>query len=109
MKFPTFWIRLQNPNGTVTARGWSDVSLDEATRNAQNRLIRILAALKSKHRDGLDRYSYVIDNVICEEVIDRIVDGSPSGQSKFDSFFPTLSRRHFTNNSVFLAHQRCLP
>ena len=85
MKFPTFWIRLQNPNGTVTARGWSDVSLDEATRNAQNRLIRILAALKSKHRDGLDRYSYVIDNVICEEVIDRIVDGSPSGQSKFDS------------------------
>ncbi len=42
MKFPTFWIRLQNPKGTVTARGWSDVSLDEATRNAQNRLIRIL-------------------------------------------------------------------
>ncbi len=41
MKFPTFWIRLQNASGTIGARGWSDLSLDEATRNAEVRLQRI--------------------------------------------------------------------
>ncbi len=75
MTFPTFWIRLQNASGTIAARGWSDLSLDEATRHAEDRLQRILAALRNKKTLDLDRYSYVIDNVIREDVIDRIFDG----------------------------------
>ena len=74
MKFPNFWIRVENPKGTVAARGWSDTSLEEATRNAQERLQRILAALRSHKTLDLDRYSYEIDRVICEEVIDRVYE-----------------------------------
>ncbi len=75
MKFPKFWDRVQNPRGSVTARGWSEISLEQATANARDRLQRILAALGSQKKFDLERYSYVIDNVICEQVIDRIQDG----------------------------------
>jgi hypothetical protein len=44
MKFPAFWIRSKNASGTIAARGWSDTSQDEAARNAEDRLQRILAA-----------------------------------------------------------------
>ncbi len=72
MKFPTFWNRVQNTSGLVTARGWSEESLEQATANAQSRLKRILAALGRQQSLELERYDYVIDNVICEQVIDRI-------------------------------------
>lgn len=73
MKFPNYWTRVTNPTGTVSARGWSDTSLDEAQANAENRLSRIINALQNNRARDLDNYSYVVDNVICEEVIDRIV------------------------------------
>ncbi|MEO8270403.1 MAG: hypothetical protein ABI557_11840 [Aureliella sp.] len=74
MKFPKYWTRAYNSTKKVAARGWSEVSQEEADRNAQARLRRILAALKPPRSFDLDleRYDYVIDNVICEEVVDRI-------------------------------------
>ncbi len=57
MKFPTFWARVSNPRGTVIARGWSENSLEEATSRAQDRLQRILHALKNRRNFelGLER------------------------------------------------------
>ena len=79
MKFPEFWSRVSNPRGTVIARGWSDISLEEATARAQDRLKRILHALNNRrgYELGLERYVYEVDSVICEEVVQRI---SESGQ-----------------------------
>lgn len=77
MKFPKYWTRAVNSTKKVVARGWSEVSQEEADRNAQARLGRILAALKPPRSFdlNLERYQYVIDNVICEEVVDRIEQG----------------------------------
>ncbi|MCA9158594.1 MAG: hypothetical protein KDA72_09715 [Planctomycetales bacterium] len=77
MKFPKYWTRAVNSTNKVVARGWSEVSQEEADRNAQARLRRILAALKPPRSFDLklERYDYVIDNVICEEVVDRIEQG----------------------------------
>ena len=74
MKFPKYWTRAYNSTKKVVARGWSEVSQEEAECNAQARLRRILAALKPPRSFdlNLERYEYVIDNVICEEVVDRI-------------------------------------
>ncbi len=72
MRFPRFWTRAYNAKKTVTARGWSESSLEEATQNAESRLARVLAALSTPAGIDLDRYDYVVDNVICEEVLDRI-------------------------------------
>ncbi len=72
MKFPLYWNRAYNERRTVVARGWSDSSMEEATHNAQMRLGRILTWLRSRGGVDLDRYTYVVDDVICEEVIDRI-------------------------------------
>ena len=74
MRFAKFWTVAQNPKGSVSARGWSDSSQEEADRNAAVRLERILAWLRNRN-DDLDRYSYVIDNAICEEVLHRIENG----------------------------------
>lgn len=63
---------MKNESGRVVARGWSEVSPDEALANAQARLNRILDYLRSDK--PLDEYQYVFDQVICEEVIDRISD-----------------------------------
>ena len=82
MKFPKYWTRAYSPTKTVVARGWSEQSQAEADQNAQARLARILAALKSRKpfQLDLDRYGYVIDHIICEEVIDRIAqDGREIG------------------------------
>lgn len=79
MKFPKYWTRAYNSTKKVVARGWSEVSQEDADRNAQARLRRILAALNPPRSFdlNLERYEYVIDNVICEEVVDRIErDGS---------------------------------
>lgn len=73
MRFPRYWCRVENETGMVIARGWSETSYDEALSNANNRLDRILNYLRTGK--SLDEYQYVIDNVICEEVIDRIMDG----------------------------------
>ena len=72
MRFPRFKSVAANKSGLVTARGWSDVSQAEADANANARLLRILAWLKSKRHQDLDRYSYVIDDVIIEEVLERV-------------------------------------
>lgn len=72
MKFPRYWAREQNDSGRVVARGWSASSLEEARANAQARLHRILDALRRGTPPA--PYRYVIDGVICEEVIDRIFD-----------------------------------
>ena len=71
MRFAKYWTVAKNSSGNVTARGWSDVSQDEASRNAADRLQRILDWLHHPAQD-LDRYRYVIDDAICEQVIDRI-------------------------------------
>ncbi len=73
MRFPKHWTRAQNERGTVTARGWSETSMAEAVENAQRRLQRILNALATDR--PLDHYEYVIDGVICEEVIEEVIDG----------------------------------
>lgn len=41
MKFPNYWTRVENSQGTLAARGWPDNSLQEATEHAQARLRRI--------------------------------------------------------------------
>ncbi len=71
MRFAKYWTVVKNQSGTVTARGWSDTSEADAAQFAAERLNRILDWL---HNPGLDleRYQYVIDNAICEQVIDRI-------------------------------------
>lgn len=71
MRFAKYWTVAKNSSGTVTARGWSNTSQDEASRNAGDRLRRILDWLHNPGPD-LDRYRYVIDDAICEPVIDRI-------------------------------------
>ncbi len=79
MRFPLYWKTARNESGTLTARGWSDVSEAQAQQAAQNRLERIvqfLRRLKSGSDSDLDRYHYVIDDCICEFVIDRIKDDS---------------------------------
>lgn len=65
---------MKNESGRVVARGWSETSQDEALANAKARLNRILDFLRSDK--PLDDYQYVFDQVICEEVIDRIFDGN---------------------------------
>ena len=45
MRFPKFWKQVENQARTVSARGWSDHSLEEAEQNAKVRLERILAAI----------------------------------------------------------------
>lgn len=63
---------MSNKSGLVVARGWSETSQEEAFANAQARLSRILDYLRSDK--PLDEYQYVFDQVICEEVVDRISD-----------------------------------
>lgn len=70
MKFPRYWSRVTNESGGVVAKGWSENSQEDASANATSRLRRILDALGSGR--SLEHYQYVIDNVICEEVIDRV-------------------------------------
>ncbi len=75
MKFPAYWTRVSNSQGTITARGWSETSQEQAAAHAQDRLQRILAALSQQRGfDQLERYVYEVDSVICEEVIERIVE-----------------------------------
>lgn len=75
MRFPAYWKRVCNSTGRVSAKGWSENSLEEAEQLANRRLEKILKWLASGKRDeDLDRYSYVIDDCICEPVIDRIFD-----------------------------------
>ncbi|HMO12943.1 MAG TPA: hypothetical protein PKD64_16280 [Pirellulaceae bacterium] len=77
MRFPLYWKQVENEKRTVSARGWSDRSLEEAQRNAEQRLARILTALQSNRVDTLRRdYQYVIDNNICEFVVERIHDSA---------------------------------
>jgi hypothetical protein len=72
MRFPTFWKKVKNARGTVVARGWSDVSAQEAAQRAEARLQKILQALGSRRQNDLQRYPYEADDVICEEVVQRI-------------------------------------
>lgn len=72
MRFPAYWTQVSNKEKTVFANGWSDVSFDDAQANADSRLIRILNWLSGAPGRDLDRYSYEVDHVICEEVVDRI-------------------------------------
>jgi hypothetical protein len=74
MRFPTFWKKIKNSRGTVAAWGWSDVSAEEATLHAQARLQRVLQALANHRVEELQRYPYESDDVICEEVVQRISD-----------------------------------
>lgn len=75
MKFPIYWKRVQNEKGTLSARGWSDLSSDDAMQNARKRLDRIQTALRSDTLDQLrNDYQYVSDHLICEFVVDRILD-----------------------------------
>lgn len=76
MKFPQFFSRVNSDSGRVSARGWSETSQEEADANALARLERILNFLRTgrKNEQQIDGYSYTIDGVICEEVIDRIFD-----------------------------------
>lgn len=77
MRFPKFWKVAKDGSGKIVARGWSESSQAEADQNAQDRLHRILTWLRSKDDVGdLDRYHYVIDDNICEPVIDVIQDES---------------------------------
>ncbi|TWU43044.1 hypothetical protein Q31b_20790 [Novipirellula aureliae] len=71
MRFAKYWTVAKNSSGTVTAKGWSDASQDDAAKKASDRLQRILNWLHNPQRD-LDRYQYVVDDMICEQVIDRI-------------------------------------
>lgn len=73
MKFPRYWSRATNESGRVIAKGWSESSQEEASANAMARLRRILDALGSGR--SLEHYRYVVDHVICEEVIDRVEHG----------------------------------
>jgi hypothetical protein len=72
MRFARFWKVVKNDSGNVSARGWSDQSEEEAGRLAQERLARILNFLANPETRELDRYQYTINDVICEEVIDRM-------------------------------------
>jgi hypothetical protein len=75
MRFPKFWKQVENESRSISARGWSDNSPEEAEQNAKLRLARILTALKSNGLDTLQRkYQYVIDNTICEYVVDHVQD-----------------------------------
>ncbi len=77
MRFPIYWKKVHNASQTLSARGWSDTSLEEATQRAEERLARIVAWFKSDRRDkDLDRYHYVMDDNICEAVVDRIADSN---------------------------------
>ncbi len=51
------------------AYGWSDVSMQEATQRANERLARVIAAFTSGKE--LERYSYVSDGLIMEPVIEE--------------------------------------
>ena len=75
MKFPTYWSKVKNSRGTITARGWSDQSPQQAETHAQQRLQRIQQALQAGRVRMLERYPYESDDVICEEVVQRIVEG----------------------------------
>lgn len=73
MKFPKYWSVVKNPSGLVTARGWSESSQIEAQQRAEDRLKRILDWLRNDHSGkDLDRYQYVIDDNICEQVVDHV-------------------------------------
>jgi hypothetical protein len=81
MRFPKFWKQAFNDSRTVSARGWSEHSFEEAEQNARVRLERILTALKSNRKDSLRHsYQYVIDNTICEFVIDQVLDEANGAQ-----------------------------
>lgn len=70
MRFSKYWHRTQNPRGTVSAFGFSDLSEAEAREHAEARLERVLQALKTG-RD-LDRYSYTSDGLIREQVMEDL-------------------------------------
>ncbi len=73
MKFPKYWSVVRNTSGYVTARGWSENSQAEALQRAEDRLKRILDWLRQENPGkDLDRYQYVIDDNICEQVIDHV-------------------------------------
>lgn len=73
MKFPKYWSVVRNPSGHVTARGWSESSQIEAQQRAEDRLKRILQWLRDENSGkDLDRYQYVIDDNICEQVVDHV-------------------------------------
>lgn len=70
MRFARYWKVLKTDDG-MTARGWSDTSEADAESRAAERLQRILNWLQNPGQD-LDRYRYVMDDAICEQVIDRV-------------------------------------
>lgn len=74
MRFPRYWTRVSNDRKTVIAKGWSEQSLEDAEQKAKLWLERILSALSEDRVHRLEQYHYVCDDVICEEVIDRVVD-----------------------------------
>lgn len=77
MRFPKYWKVARDRTCKIVARGWSETSQTEADQNAQDRLQRILQWLGgNRNRDDLDRYHYVIDDNICEPVIDVVQDDS---------------------------------
>jgi hypothetical protein len=76
MKFPKYWKSAKNSTGLVVAHGWSNLSEAEAAQRAEERLQRILKWLRSSRKEDLDRYHYVIDDSICEPVVDQILDGA---------------------------------
>lgn len=79
MKFPKYWSVVRNTSGYVTARGWSENSQAEALERAEDRLKRILYWLRDENPEkDLDRYQYVIDDNICEQVVDHVY--SPDGR-----------------------------
>jgi hypothetical protein len=89
MRFPKFWKQVENESRSVSARGWSDISPEEAEPNAKRRLERILTALKSNGLDALRRdYQYVIDNTVCEFVVDHVQDsdGNEIGEISRNSY-----------------------
>ena len=102
MKFPKFWARTANLRGTVSARGWSDISLEEAQSNANLRLQRILQWLRTEHDVGEpDRYAYEADGVICEEIIEQI-DDSPNvsaivSRNRYGALVLNVSRLMFVD------------
>lgn len=73
MRFPKYWSVVRNPSGHVTARGWSENTQIEAQQRADERLKRILHWLRHESStEDLDRYQYVIDDYICEQVVDHV-------------------------------------
>ena len=73
MKFPKYWTWADTERGSISVRGWSETSMAEAVENAKLRLNRVLEALATDRPS--DEYEYVMDGVICEEVIDQLLDG----------------------------------